>query len=202
MRQKLHTSILTLKNPLWIRPIILLKNTDMTTIIGKILRSTFWWEHQFFDIPNFSHMITSVIFKSSVGLPQKNLGHFRNRKFRKAVSDWIMKSGKIRDYNPEDSHACIKELCGMRRHVGIKLFTKIIWNNLIVSNHKWLISSHEALYCNCLIPWFCYSNQHCTKHTMKLWNWLWIECEVPPPPLSFLRSWATPIKPSTTAIHV
>jgi hypothetical protein len=44
----------------------------------------------------------------------------------------------------------------MRRHVGIKLFTKIIWNNLIVSNHNWLISSHEALSCNGLISWFCY----------------------------------------------
>jgi hypothetical protein len=30
----------------------------------------------------------------------------------------------------------ISETLYMRRHVGIKLFTKIIWNNVIVSNHN------------------------------------------------------------------
>jgi hypothetical protein len=36
----------------------------------------------------------------------------------------------------------------MRRHVGIKLFTNIIWNNLIVTNH--CMNEHIFTY---FIPW-------------------------------------------------
>jgi hypothetical protein len=41
----------------------------------------------------------------------------------------------------------------MRRHVGIKLFTKIIWNNLIVSNHNENILTYFIQW-STLLQWF------------------------------------------------
>jgi hypothetical protein len=118
--------------------------------------------HSYSEVDNTSDMVPHFIQIPFLSLRSTYVPVHFNR--TKMTWPRIKQSSWKTSTNPVPVH--------MRRHVGIKLFTKIIWNNLIVSNHKWtlfwLISSHEALSCNGLKPWFCYSNQHFTKRIP--WN--------------------------------